>query len=505
MDRLLQREVLTSSVAGLLGVTVLYVTYKVIYNLYLHPLSKFPGPKLAAISNIRQSVIWIVGGRYPHDLHNLHKKYGDVVRIAPNELSFSTAQSFQEIYGHVTKTKKAFLKTEFYDRIDDHHTMFTERDPAIHREIRRSLSHAFSARALRDQEEVVLKYVSMFMTQLRTLGDNPRGINLNEWYNWLTFDIIGDLAFGESFGAIENAKTHPWVGIILDGAFFASVLVQFKRVPLLKLFAPFILPKDLKANFAEHWKRSQELAIRRMAKPNDRYDFFSHLLSDKAFDITVPHLVGEANDLVLAGSETTASFLAATTYYLLHNSQALQRLKDEVRKEFKNVNEITGDSTQRLQYLLAVTEEGLRIFPPAAFNLPRYSQGTEIDGYFIPEGAVVSTATYSVARQERYWFDPDGFHPERWLTETHPFYDHRFDNDNKNASKPFSTGSRACIGINLAYMEMRIILATLLFNFDLELISKNVDWVRDSRMNFLWTKPELMVRVIPLNKETISA
>ena len=60
--------------------------------------------------------------------------------------------------------------------------MFTERDPAIHREIRKSLSHAFSARALRDQEEVVLKYVNMFITQLRTLGGNPRGINLNEVY-----------------------------------------------------------------------------------------------------------------------------------------------------------------------------------------------------------------------------------------------------------------------------------------------------------------------------------
>ena len=84
-------------------------------------------------------------------------------------------------------------------------------------------------------------------------------------------------------------------------------------------------------------------------------------------------------------------------------------------------------------------------------------------------------------------------------------YDHRFANDNKNASKPFSLGSRACIGVNLAYMEMRIILATLVFSFDLELISKDVDWVRDTKIYFLWTKPNLMVRVVPEKGATISA
>ena len=182
------------------------------------------------------------------------------------------------------------------------------------------------------------------------------------------------------------ARTHPWVSIVLDSAFFGTLLLHFKRVPLLKLLAPFILPKNLKANYTDHWKRSKDLAIRRMKKPNDRNDFFSHLLNDKAYDVTVPHLVGEANDLILAGSETSGTFLAAVTYYLLKNPQALQRLKDEVRNEFNDVAEINSDSTQKLQYLFAVIEEGLRICPPASFGLPRFSPGAEVDRYFVPEG-----------------------------------------------------------------------------------------------------------------------
>lgn len=166
--------------------------------------------------------------------------------------------------------------------------------------------------------------------------------------------------------------------------------MHFKRLPILKLFAPFILPKDLKANAAKQWKYSKEMALRRLENSNDRHDFFSHLLDDKSHDVSLSHLVGEANDFVLAGSETTATFLAATTYYLLKNPQALQRLKDEVRSNFKSADEIKADSTQHLRYLFAVIEEGLRIFSPAPGGFPRVNPGAEVDGHFVAEGVRIT-------------------------------------------------------------------------------------------------------------------
>ena len=67
----------------------------------------------------------------------------------------------------------------------------------------------------------------------------------------------------------------------------------------------------------------------------------------------------------------------------------------------------------------------------------------------------------------------------------------------RDASKPFSIGPRACLGINLAYMEMRIILARLVWEFDWELLSTEVDWERDNEVKTLWRKPELRVLFKP--------
>ena len=67
----------------------------------------------------------------------------------------------------------------------------------------------------------------------------------------------------------------------------------------------------------------------------------------------------------------------------------------------------------------------------------------------------------------------------------------------KDASKPFLIGPRACLGINLAYLEMRIILARIVWEFDLELCSKDVEWERDIKLRMLWQKPELRVRFRP--------
>lgn len=107
----------------------------------------------------------------------------------------------------------------------------------------------------------------------------------------------------------------------------------------------------------------------------------------------------------------------------------------------------------------------------------------------------MSTAGYTVSHSEKYFHDPNKFHPERWLPSTHPLYSAVFANDVKDASKPFSIGPRMCIGINLAYLEMRITLAKMVWHFDWELKSENIDWANDTRMNMLWKKPKVNVSI----------
>ncbi|KAF5968954.1 cytochrome P-450 monooxygenase [Fusarium bulbicola] len=358
----------------------------IIYRLFFHPLAKFPGHKLAAVSDLWYGLKW-TSGRYPFIMEETHRKY------APNELSFATVQAYQDIYGHATKGKKKFIKSDWYESSGDHLGIVCVRDPAQHSRQRKYLSHAFSAKSLRGQETLIHSYVDMFIGQLRKLG-NPEGsgINVEEALNWLTFDIIGDLAFGESFSAVAEGRPHFWVSLIIDATYFKVLASLRKRLPIINLYLPFIMSKDSADMHRKHMELTRQKMLKRLDMPNseERGDFFSHLLSKGGNDVPEQELCEQSNTLIVAGSETTATCMAGIVYCLLSNRSCLVKLSDEVRSRFQSETEITGDATAELKYLLAVIEEGLRIFPPAPFSLRRISPGAVIDGHYIPSGVVLS-------------------------------------------------------------------------------------------------------------------
>jgi cytochrome P450 len=276
--------------------------------------------------------------------------------------------------------------------------------------------------------------------------------------------------------------------------FYADI---FRRLPYLKAFEAWVIPQGIMEKRKTHFKMSQEKVTRRLAKENNRADFFSYVLSQKDTNITNDFMLAQSNTLVIAGSETTSTALAGITYFLTKSPDKLARLMQEVRDAYSDPSEIGGDSTQRLPYLQAVIEEGLRVFPPAAFGLPRHSTGLVIGGHYIAAGTTVHTPAYAMSRWAPYWHLPNEFHPERWLPKDHPHYSSVFDNDQKESSKPFSLGPRACIGINLANLEMRIILAKLAWQFDWEPEYGDLDWLKENRLLFLWKKPRLHIRYKP--------
>jgi len=115
-------------------------------------------------------------------------------------------ETYKEIYGHAKGDRKAFLKSDWYTRRGEEPNVVSVLDPVKHSQMRKSLSHAFSARALRLQTDVVIQYVDHFIEQIFKYGNQEKGIPSQEWYNWLTFDIIGDLAFGEPFDAVTEGN-----------------------------------------------------------------------------------------------------------------------------------------------------------------------------------------------------------------------------------------------------------------------------------------------------------
>jgi cytochrome P450 len=102
-------------------------------------------------------------------------------------------QAYRDIYGHAARGKKLFVKDAFYEVHGDSPGIVSVRDPAQHSRQRKYLAHAFSAKALRSQEFVIHQYVDLFVSQVGKIGNpNGPGINLEEAFNWVTFDIIGN-------------------------------------------------------------------------------------------------------------------------------------------------------------------------------------------------------------------------------------------------------------------------------------------------------------------------
>ncbi|KAH8658506.1 cytochrome P450 [Xylariales sp. PMI_506] len=473
-------------------VWALYGFTRGIYQAFFHPLVKIPGPRIYAFSDFPY-LYHVLRGEWPQTLKKLHDKYGPVVRFTSRDVSFSTPNAWKDIYGHKNNAEMNYGKDPMFYRPPipgkSHLVNCSEED---HKRMRRLLSHAFSEKALRGQEDVMKTYIDLLITKLAEISDEGQAVDIVQWYNFTTFDLIGDLAFGEPFGCLKSGGYHPWVAMLFDTIKFLALAQVFRRHPYLQPLALFLMPRRVIKSTAEHWKLTEETALRRLETGNtEREDFMSYILRhNDEKGLTTREIIENANILIVAGSETTATLLSGATFKLLMNPEAYGKLVNEVRNSFTSEDEITIQAVGNLKYLSAVFEESFRMYPPVPIGMPRVVPkcGDFVDGYWIPGNTAVSVPQWTANQSEHYWFEPQRFIPERWLG------DPRFDGDVKGVLNPFSVGPRNCIGRNLAYAEMRLILTRLLWNFDLELMPESKNW-DNQKIYSLWQKGSLKVKL----------
>lgn len=223
---------------------------------------------------------------------------------------------------------------------------------------------------------------------------------------------------------------------------------------------------------------SHEHAGNRAKSTGDRRDFYHYLMEaqdkETGEKFTVPDLVAQANVIIIGGSETTATAMAALFFYLTHNPKALAQATKEVRDTFagEDIEEIrSGAKLSSCQYLRACIDEAMRCTPPISGILPRnvLPGGMAIDGHDIPSGTDVGISAYAIHHNAKYYPDPFDYRPERWIiSESNTKQDIELA---KSAFAPYSIGPRSCIGMPLAYVEMMITAARTLFKFDMRLAS----------------------------------
>ncbi|KAI3329931.1 cytochrome P450 [Ustulina deusta] len=466
-----------------------------IYDLYFHPLSGVPGPRLWIVFPILRKY-HMVRGDAEFKIRDLHLKYGEVMRVSPNEVYFLNPQAWKDIYGHGHAEFPKFYPEGFHM----HPKKIISSNAQDHFRLRRAMLPAFSDKALTQQEPLIRTYVDLLIQRLREVSETASCTNMVRWYDFTTFDLIADLAFGESLHGLETGQSNVWLDNISKIMIIAPIFVLIGASKIFgKIIMLFFGPLMTKAE-KSHLASVEKMARTRLTarKQPDRGDFMDFFLRSRGqtHQLTDEEVIINSDLVMVAGSETTSSLLSGTTYWMLKTPHALQRATQEVREAFRSDDEMTFLETRsRLPYLLACLEEGLRLFPPVPLALSRSVPGDSpmtVCGLTLPPKTVVGIHHLSAYSSELNFHRAGEFLPERWLPEaatdpTSPFY-----HDRREVHRPFSFGPRDCIGRNLAYHEMRLIMAKVLFNFDMRLDSSCEEWDRQ-RIYALWEKPPLKV------------
>ena len=380
-----------STLFSFLIAILLYVSTEIFLNLYLHPLRNIPGPRKFAASRLPY-VYSALSGHLATKLSVLHEQNGPVVRTAPNEISFTDPDAWKTIYGQRQSGYAKFKKnydTFHQNQSDLAHSLFIAGD-ADHLRMRKHLAHAFSDRALREQEPIIQGHIDTLIRNLRDQAcGGSKSVNLVDWFNYVAFDIVADLSFGEPFDTLSDEEYRPWVKILSKAWKVFTFVSAFKSITPSGRFFRFLVPTSLIRKQLDNFNIIITRVRTRTQIKRDRPDFIASMVnynSEKTMSST--EIVSNASLLIAAGTETVATLLPAIAYLLATNPKTMERLVNEVRSAFEDAVSIDIQGVTKLKYLSAVIDEALRLFPPVPEGLPRVTppEGQNICNHWIPGG-----------------------------------------------------------------------------------------------------------------------
>ena len=309
------------------------------YNVFFHPLRRFPGPTTwIAMPWVRN--LYHIRGQADRAVVRLHERLGPVVRVAPDTLSFISAAAWKDIYGtgHAELPKHIYKGTGMEERPN-----IITAHPRDHHRFRKAMQPAFTNDAISREEPLIMSYVDMLIDNLRRIARSPEGekegsystVNMAKWYTMTTFDIFGDLCYGESFKGLETQSEHPWIqsmGVL-------KMLVPLLVFPYVSALLPYLLlSAKQRGSLTDHQSRSYGLTMKRIANKDvhPKHDFMTFMLRDRSKDdgLTDHELASNSDIIISAGSETTSTALTGVTYFLARNPDALARCQAEVRGRF---------------------------------------------------------------------------------------------------------------------------------------------------------------------------
>ncbi|KAF2104842.1 cytochrome P450 oxidoreductase [Rhizodiscina lignyota] len=477
----------------LLWLLPLFPIIILIRNYFLLPTS-VPGPFIARFSNVYRA--WLVWGRRAHEVQlDLHRKYGDVVRLGPDNISVS-GPGYLSIYA----IGKGFIKSDFYRVFQNivngkrAASLVAMTDESEHSKTKRLVAHAYSLSTLVEFEPLVDSTTSVFLDTLeKRFAATGATCNLGEYLQFYAFDVIGELTFSKRLGFIETGEDAEGILSSIGSNFsYFSVLGQ---IPWLDewlgknpLYIKY-LARPVASPIIQFGQKllSERLAEQQQGKveSNAHPDFLSRFLQirkETEEPMTDRQILSFLFMNINAGSDTIASTVRAVFYHLLRNPSSLSELVSEL-DEAKAQNKLTTPcpswhETQSLPYLCAAIKEGLRMNPALSLPLERVvpPEGFTLQdpqNTYLPKGSIIGINPYVFHRDPRvFGSDADQWNPARWLSEQE-----KESRTMDHSLLQFGAGKRSCLGKNIAMLELHKLVAAILLKFRLELADPAKEWV----------------------------
>ncbi|KAL9115150.1 MAG: hypothetical protein Q9227_000944 [Pyrenula ochraceoflavens] len=353
-------------------------------------------------------------------------------------------------------------------------------DKRLNQSKRKVIRQGLTEESIRLFEPKILQRANEWVTNLSEIQRDhwTEPINVADSCKYLMFDTMSEVCFSQSFDLLNNPKHRHMISAISPLHRFNSAFVQsidLARYHLEKIFCPRGIWYGWKFLSLARQFVEQKISFHGYPK-HDLVSTISTSYSEKNKRLPLVEVWSEVKFLMVAGSGSPASALAASLFYITRNLSCYNRLVAEVRTTFPKASDIhSGARMSSCTYLHACVIEAMRMSPPFASVPWREVEEPGItirgdenpcDNYFVAAGYDVGVGTYAVHHNVAYFPNPFIFLPERWLSSEAEI----LNTDvalAKRAFAAFSMGPRACLGQHLALMEVKNTLALLLWRCDL--------------------------------------
>ncbi|PYI31075.1 cytochrome P450, partial [Aspergillus indologenus CBS 114.80] len=479
-------------------VLLLWTAVEAIRRLYFHPIAHIPGPRLAALTWWYEFYFDAIRpGQYVFKIQELHKQYGPIIRVTPDEIHINDVGFLDTVYA------PAMARRDKYDyqlrslRIPG--GVGTTADYHLHKLRRESLTHFFSKKNILYLEGLITDKVEQLKQLIATHAADNTPVNLSDAFFAFSNDVVTNFLFAHQTDILSNEskaatlrqnskgllmginlnKHFPWIPDLLE-SLPLSISRPMMPPGLVDMLALFDRVRNELLTLTHTKASASANTAAKPAGPTGKESVFDSVLDNPALPNTEKMLLRleqEGTLLALAGTESPAQTLTVAFYHLLANPMLLAKLRQELRTVPASAS---WTQLEQLPYLSAIIEESNRLsfgvtartariayepltYTPSSHVGPSSSSplGAQARSYTIPAGTPISITTLSAHTAETVFPDPWIFDPGRWLGEA--------GKQRRRFQTAFGKGGRRCLGVELARAELYLVIAGLVRAFDMTL------------------------------------